>query len=95
MFMVKIEKYDDLGQGIAKINNKICFVKRGIVGEEVDINIIKENKNYCNGIIKEIINKSNERIKPICPYYDVCGGCDFLHVRESEEKKFSVKFYQN
>ena len=25
--MVKIEKYDDLGQGIAKTENKICFVK--------------------------------------------------------------------
>ena len=88
--MVKIEKYDDLGQGITKINNKICFVKRVVTGEELEINIINNKKNYSEGTIKNIILKSKERVGPVCPYYDVCGGCDFLHVNYSEEKKFKI-----
>lgn len=89
--MVKIEKYDDLGQGITKLNNKICFVKRGIPGEDVEVEITKEKKNYTEGKIKQIIKKSKERVEPICPFYSECGGCDFLHVYESEEKRYKIE----
>ena len=52
---VFIEKFDDLGNGIAKIDNKVCFVKYGLPGELVNIKIIKENKNYTSGVITNII----------------------------------------
>ena len=88
--MVKIEKYDDLGQGICKIDNKVCFIKKAIPCEEVDVKITKVKKHYNEGIITNIIKSSQERVNPICPYYNKCGGCDFLHVTEEEEKKFKI-----
>ena len=88
--MVKIEKYDDLGQGITKIDNKVCFVKRAIPNEEVEIKIINRKKNYEEAIIKNIIKKSSKRVTPVCPFYDKCGGCDFLHTTEAEEKRFKI-----
>lgn len=87
---VKIINYDDLGNGISKINNKVCFIKKGLKDEVVDIKIIKDKKNYSVGVINNIIEKSNLRIKPICPYYDKCGGCNFLHVLKEEEKNFKI-----
>ena len=86
--MSKIEKYDDLGNGITKINNKICFVKRGLPLEEVEVKVIKEKKNYGEGIINKIIMPSINRVKPICPFYNDCNGCDFLHTTIEEEKEF-------
>ena len=89
--MVKIEKYDDLGNGIATINNKICFVKRALPDEEVEIKIIKDKKDYQEGIIDKIIKKSVNRVESICPYYNECNGCNFLHTTIEEEKKFKIK----
>lgn len=88
--MVKIEKYDDLGNGITKINNKVCFVKRALPNEEVDIKIIKDKKNYLEGVIDKIIIPSSNRVESICPFYNDCNGCNFLHTTNDEEKKFKI-----
>ena len=87
---VNILKYDDLGNGITYIDNKVCFVKKGVPGDEVLIEITKSNKNYCEANIKEIIKKSNLRVAPVCKYYELCGGCNFLHLKKSEELNFKT-----
>ena len=38
--------------------------------------------------IKEIIKNSENRVTSICPYYNECGGCNFLHTTYDEEIKF-------
>ena len=92
---VKIVKFDDLGNGIARINDKICFVKKGIPNEDVEIKIVKENKNYLKANIINIIKESKSRIKPICKYYDKCGGCQFLHMDFLLEKEFKIEKCKN
>lgn len=85
---IKIISYDDLGNGICKINNKVCFVKKALVDEICNIKIIKEKKYFSNAILTNIIKSSSERVKPICKYYDKCGGCNFLHATNKEEIEF-------
>ncbi len=87
---VKIEKLDNFGNGITHIDNKIVFVKRALPGEIVDIEIYKEKKDLAFAKIVNIIEASKERKKPICPYYDRCGGCDFLHTTDEIEKEFKI-----
>ena len=85
---VVINKLDHFGNGIGKINDKIIFVKRGLVGEIVDVNVTKDKKKFMEGEINEVIKPSPSRIKSICPYYDKCGGCNFLHTTYDEEINF-------
>ena len=87
---VKIEKLDNFGNGISHIDNKIVFVKRALPGEIVDIEIYKEKKDLAFAKIVNIIEPSKDRKKPICPYYDRCGGCDFLHTTDEIEKEFKI-----
>ncbi len=87
---VRIEKLDNFGNGIAHINNKIVFVKRALPNELVDIEIYKEKKEIAFAKIVNIIEPSKDRIKPICPYYDRCGGCDLLHTTDEVEKEFKT-----
>ena len=87
---VKITKFDDEGQGIARINNKVCFVKRALPGETLDVAIIIEKKDYLKAQIKKIITPSKERKEPVCPYYNECGGCNFLHTTFKEEHNFKI-----
>lgn len=87
---VNIIKFDHFGRGIGKVDNKVFFVDKALPNELVDISTISEKKNYSLGKIKKIINENKERIKPICPFYDKCGGCSFLHTSYDMEKDFKI-----
>ena len=88
---IEILDFDDLGSGLGKINEKVCFVKNGLPKEILKVKIVKENKNYSNCEIENIILKNKNRINPICPFYQECGGCNFLHATKSLENKFKIK----
>lgn len=88
---VNVNKFDHFGRGIGKINEKIIFIDKALPGEIVDVTITKTKKNFMEGNINKIISKSNDRIKPICPYYDKCGGCNFLHTTYKKEKEFKLE----
>ena len=88
---IKIDDFDDLGNGLGKIDNKVCFVNKGLPNEVLDIEITKNTKSYINAKINKIIVPSKERLKPICPFYDVCGGCNFLHATKYLENEFKIQ----
>ena len=88
---VEIKKFDHFGRGIGKIDDKIVFVDKALPNEIVDIKVIKDKKNYCEGQCFKVIKSNLKRIKPICPYYDKCGGCSFLHADYNLEKEFKIK----
>ena len=89
-----IEKLDGLGNGICYFNGKICFVPKCIPGDEVEIEITYENKDYLKGRVTKIIKSSQDRISPFCPYFDSCGGCSLQMLNYDkglEYKKERVK----
>lgn len=87
---VEIIKMDNLGRGIGYLNNKIIFVPKTVSGDIVEVEITKEKKNYYEGKITEIITPSKKRIKPICPYFTKCGGCDLMHISLSEDLSYKL-----
>lgn len=99
---VKIDSYDHEGRGITRVNNKVVFIPNTIINEEHLIEITTDKKNYSEAISNEIIIKSPKRISPKCPYYDKCGGCNYLHldIKDEEEIKTNnviniIKKYSN
>ena len=68
------------GQGIAKADKLVVFVKGMIKGEEADVKIIAEKKNYSFGIIDKLIVRSPYRKDLDCPIAYKCGGCDYRHI---------------
>ena len=87
---VKVLKFDHFGRGLSKINDKVVFTIHALPNEIVDISIIKEKSHFMEGKIDKIIKPSSLRINPICPYFDKCGGCDFLHTTYDTEKEFKI-----
>lgn len=76
------------GEGIGKINNFTIFVTGAILGEEVEVNIIKVNKNYAIGKLLNIVIPSSNRVEPYCDIYTKCGGCQLQHMSYKEQLKF-------
>lgn len=84
----KIEKLDNFGRGISHINNKIVFISNALEDEVVDATTTYSNKKFDEAKLNEIIEVSRMRIKPICPYFDICGGCNLLHMNYDDQLKF-------
>ena len=87
--LVKIIDYDHQGRGIAKIDNKIIFIPKVKLGEEVSIKIVKDKKNYS-------IGKRCDSFKvSYCPYYQNCGGCQIGHLTYLEQLEFKKNTVKN
>lgn len=87
---VVIEKMNHQAMGIAKINGKVVFVPKVIIGDIVDIDIVKERKKYSIGRVNKIIKKSAKRVDVLCPYYDICGGCSISAYTYQDELEYKV-----
>lgn len=84
--IVEIEKLDNFGRGIAYFNDKICFVKNAYPKEQVEIEIIKETKNYIEAESKNIIIKSEDRIDIESPF--LYSGFPFMNYKREKELEY-------
>lgn len=69
---VKCERLNDQGSGVCYYGGKVVFVPELLPGEEANIMLIKEKKNYMEGKVVEYLSYSKDRINPLCPYLN-CG----------------------
>lgn len=80
-----ISGYSSSGDGIARVDGMVIFVKGALRGENCDIRILKVNKNAVFAKAEEIINPSPARREPECTQFSKCGGCDLMHMSYDEE----------
>ena len=85
IYTATVEGYSSEGLGIVRIEGAVVFVPQAIRGEEIDLRITKVMKTAAAGEIVKIRKPSPERMKPECPYFGKCGGCDFQHMSYTEE----------
>ena len=78
--LIKIHGLGSSGEGVGKLGEFIIFVEGALPGEEVLAEIETRKKNYAVGRLVEVVKKSSERVKPFCPLYKNCGGCQLQHL---------------
>ncbi|MEG0283812.1 MAG: 23S rRNA (uracil(1939)-C(5))-methyltransferase RlmD [Erysipelotrichales bacterium] len=83
--------YTHDGKGLIKADGKPYFIKNVIVGEEIDYTITKDKKKYGFARVDNIITKSTNRIDPLCPYFNECGGCQLQYMNYDEQISFKEK----
>lgn len=80
-----IEKLDNLGNGITYIDGKVTFVPKTIIGDEVELKIIKEKKKYNIAEVSKYLSRGDKYISAFCEHFDTCGACDFQNISYKEE----------
>ncbi|MFC2155774.1 class I SAM-dependent RNA methyltransferase [Acidobacteriota bacterium] len=81
----KVETIGKGGRGIVFDAGKPVFIDGVLKGEVVEFAVTKKKHSVSFGSLKKIIDASPERITPPCPYYGVCGGCNFQHMAYREQ----------
>ena len=79
------------GDGIGKIDGKVCFVENALPCERVCFECKENKKNFMRGAAVEILTPSPDRVKPECPYYGTCGGCQYQHLSYAKELEFKAQ----
>ena len=76
------------GKGVIKTVYGVVFVDSLLLGEEAEIEITYAGKGVSYGVIKKLITKSPDRIKPKCPISTACGGCVFQNATYEYELRY-------
>lgn len=92
---VEITSMDHSGRGIARIDDKIVFIPKTVIGDKCNIRISKIKKNYCEGVLLKLIKPSPKRIRPSCIYFDKCGGCDLMNIEYLDQLRYKEEKIKN
>ena len=77
---LRVERLVSQGLALAlSSEGKQVLVSDALPGELVDVVIEREHASYLMARATKIIEPSSRRIIPPCPYWGVCGGCDFQY----------------
>ncbi len=90
---LKIDSVASLGQGIGEYEGMKVFVDGTVGGDRVKAAFTRIKKNYAEAELKEIKTASADRINPVCPHFEKCGGCQFQYLaydKQVEMKKTYV-----
>ena len=86
--MAKIETLSSDGSGIARIDGYTLFVPQAVPGDEVEILVLKTNKNYGYAKVTKIIKPSELRVAPPCRHFAKCGGCQLMTIDYKAQLEF-------
>jgi len=84
---VEIEKMVYGGKGMGRADGKVVFVPFTAPGERVEVEVVREKKDYAEASLKKIESLSPRRRNPFCPLYGECGGCQYQHFAYEEQLK--------
>lgn len=73
------------GEGVGRLDGKVIFVPKTVVGDVVLVKNIIDYGNYLRGEILEFVKYSDKRCKAKCSYYKNCGGCQIMSLGYSEQ----------
>lgn len=78
------------GEGVAKEGGFTLFIPYLLPGERASVKILKVKGNVAYAKIEEILTPAEERVRPQCPAFHRCGGCQFQHLRYRDQLKYKT-----
>jgi 23S rRNA (uracil1939-C5)-methyltransferase len=65
------------GNGVARLNGFVVFVRRGLPGDTVRARVTKVKRSHAEAIAVEVVEPGAQRVDAPCAHYPACGGCRF------------------
>jgi 23S rRNA (uracil1939-C5)-methyltransferase len=65
------------GNGVARLDGFVVFVRRGLPGDTVKARVTKVQRRHAEAVATEIVTPGPVRVDAPCAHYPECGGCRF------------------
>ncbi|WP_367306647.1 23S rRNA (uracil(1939)-C(5))-methyltransferase RlmD [Alicyclobacillus acidocaldarius] len=79
-YEVEAIRQNDDGDGVAAIGGMTVFIPFLLPGERARVRIEKVEKRFARARVLMRANDAPDRVKPPCPVFGVCGGCQVQHM---------------
>ncbi len=77
---LKIDSLSYGPYGIGRDQGRVIMVPQTAPGDEGEVKIVEEKRNYAVGELTRLVKPSSVRQAPPCPYFGICGGCPWQHI---------------
>jgi 23S rRNA (uracil1939-C5)-methyltransferase len=65
------------GNGVARLDGFVVFVRRGLPGDTVRARVTKVQRRHAEALATEVLVPGPSRVDAPCAHYPACGGCRF------------------
>ena len=79
------------GKALARVDDMVVFVPYAAPGDVVDIQLLRKRHNYAEGKILAFHEFAEERVKPFCEHFGICGGCKWQHLPYEAQIRYKHK----
>jgi 23S rRNA (uracil1939-C5)-methyltransferase len=82
------------GNGVARLNGFVVFVRRGLPGDTVRARVTKVQRRHAEALATEVLQPSPLRVEAPCTHFPACGGCrfqDLAYEAQAEAKQAQVE----
>lgn len=85
VFEIEITGLGRDGEGIGHFEGQTFFINGALPGDVVRASATKLKKTYGYARVVELVHPSPDRVEPVCPVSDRCGGCSLLNYSYSAQ----------
>jgi 23S rRNA (uracil1939-C5)-methyltransferase len=79
------------GEGILRHKGFVVFVPFTAIGDIVSCRISEIKKSFAKATLVKVLKAGPHRIKPHCPYFGVCGGCQLQHLDDTGQLNYKLQ----
>src|SRR4029078_11713967 len=82
------------GNGVARLDGFVVFVRRGLPGDRVRARVTKVKRSHAEALATEVLRPGPQRVEAPCAHFPACGGCrvqDLGHDAPLAQKQAQVR----
>jgi 23S rRNA (uracil1939-C5)-methyltransferase len=82
------------GNGVARHEGFVIFVRRGLPGDRVHARVTKVKRGFAEAVADRVVEPGPDRVAAPCPYFGTCGGCrfqDYAYAAQAAAKEAQVR----
>ncbi len=80
-----------MGVGLGRHGGWVIMVPFALPGELVQVSVWRNHKNYSEADLREVLEPSPHRVKPLCPLFGQCGGCQYQNLAYTQQLQWKTR----
>jgi 23S rRNA (uracil1939-C5)-methyltransferase len=80
------------GEAVVETERGIVFARGGLRDERVLLSLDPKPQKPLRGRVQSVLSPAPERVQPVCPHVQRCGGCPLMHASIEQQRALKLGF---